>query len=94
MGANVTASDLPSRHASKGAVKKCVSEQKSKDPDSSGTVTMHWTIEKSGSVSGVKCATDEFKSSPIAKCLQGQIGSWKFPQFSGAAMPIDFPFKF
>lgn len=78
----------------KDQIKQCVKEQKASDPDSSGSVVMAWSIAKDGSVSGVKCKTDEFRQDPIASCLSKQIGSWTFPKFKGAAMPIDFPFKF
>jgi hypothetical protein len=78
----------------KSNIKKCVDEQKAKDPDSTGKIMMNWTIQKNGSVSNVQCGTDEFKSSAMAKCMTREIATWKFPQFKGSPIPVPFPFKF
>jgi predicted Zn finger-like uncharacterized protein len=78
----------------KDQIKNCIQQQRAKDPDSSGTVKMHWVIQKAGNVGGIAVGSDEFKGSPMGSCMGKAIASWRFPQFSGPPMPIDFPFKF
>ena len=78
----------------KGQIVGCINKQRASGGDSSGVVKMHWVIQRSGGVSGVSVVGSEFRSAPIGKCMTGTIRGWRFPQFSGAPMPIDFPFKF
>jgi predicted Zn finger-like uncharacterized protein len=76
----------------KAQIKGCIDKQRAKDPDAAGSLKVHWVIQKNGSVNGVSAPSDEFPV--MASCMSGQVKTWKFPQFSGAPMPIDFPFKF
>lgn len=79
----------------KSAIKRCVDEQKSKDPGASGTIVMRWTIRPDGRTANVQTVTSEFKKSPMSSCMAAAIKGWRFPSYSGAQMaPIDFPFKF
>jgi hypothetical protein len=78
----------------KDAIEKCFVDQRAKNPDTAGRLTMHWIIERSGAVSDVRCATDEFKDSVMARCLAKEISSWTFPCSRVWRTPIDFPFKF
>jgi len=78
-----------------GAIKKCVDEQKQKEPGSSGKLVMKWTIQTSGKATKVEVQSEEFKSSYIAGCVGGLIKQWQFPKHKTAmAEPVVFPFKF
>jgi hypothetical protein len=80
----------------KPGILKCVSEQKSQDPSSSGSLVMHWSINTNGRTSGVAVASQsaDLKNTPIAKCITGLVRGWKFPQHKVQHAPVDFPFKF
>lgn len=80
--------------ANKPAILKCVSEQKKRDPDITGTIVMHWMIQTSGKPTGVTVKTDEFKKTYMATCISGLIKGWSFPKHKKQGDPIDFPFKF
>ncbi|MBL8951531.1 MAG: adventurous gliding motility protein GltJ [Myxococcaceae bacterium] len=78
-----------------GAIKKCVDEQKQKEPGSSGKLVMKWSIQTSGKASKVEVQSEEFKTSYIAGCVGGLIKGWQFPKHKTAmAEPVVFPFKF
>lgn len=79
----------------KSSFAQCVQEQKRRDPDSSGTVVMHWRIKPDGHPSEVRPNSGEFQGSPLASCLKAQVGRLRFGMYRGAPMaPIDFPFSF
>jgi hypothetical protein len=78
----------------KPAIVDCVKKQRSKEPDSTGTLVMRWTILTSGKTSGISVQTDEFKSTYLASCMTGLIKGWTFPRHKSAQDPINFPFKF
>ncbi len=78
-----------------GAIKKCVDEQKQKEPGSSGKLVMKWTIQTSGKATKVEVQSEEFKTSYIAGCVGGLIKQWQFPKHkTQMAEPVVFPFKF
>ncbi|MBN1209980.1 MAG: adventurous gliding motility protein GltJ [Myxococcaceae bacterium] len=80
--------------ANKPAIKRCVDEQKKRDPGSSGRLVMRWTIQPSGRTTGVSIRSDEFRKTYLATCMSGLIKSWTFPKHRKQGAPIDFPFIF
>lgn len=80
--------------ANKGALTKCASEQRQKEPDLSGKLVMKWTVQTSGKVTNVTVVTEEFKSTYMAGCVGGLIKGWVFPRHKVQGEPIQFPFKF
>jgi hypothetical protein len=78
----------------KPAIKKCVEEQKKRDGSLSGKIVMSWTILASGKTTNISCASDEFKSSYMAQCMNGLIKAWQFPRHKVQGDPINFPFTF
>ncbi|PZR17448.1 MAG: gliding motility protein [Archangium gephyra] len=80
--------------SNKSALANCVSQQKAKDPGTSGKLLMRWTIQTSGKTSNVGVASDEFKGTFIATCVGGLIKGWTFPKHKKQGEPITFPFKF
>ncbi|HSD21524.1 MAG TPA: AgmX/PglI C-terminal domain-containing protein, partial [Anaeromyxobacter sp.] len=75
-------------------LQRCVSEQKARDADASGTLKMRWIITGDGSVRDVKCLTPEFASGQFAQCLSGVVKTIKFPRSSTTGQEVTFPFKF
>ncbi|RMG10678.1 MAG: hypothetical protein D6729_19190 [Deltaproteobacteria bacterium] len=75
----------------KSALKRCTS----KGAGAHGKLVMAWRILPSGRVTGVRCVTREFQSSPVCACLKSTIKKFKFPPYGGPQMPpIEFPFSF
>ncbi len=75
-------------------LQRCVSEQKARDADASGTLKMRWIITGDGSVRDVKCLTPEFASGQFVQCLSGVVKTIKFPRSSTTGQEVTFPFKF
>jgi predicted Zn finger-like uncharacterized protein len=80
--------------ANKSAIKRCVDEQKKRDPGISGKLVMHWVIQTSGRTTGVSVKSDEYKRTYMASCIAGLIRGWTFPRHKKQGDPIDFPFTF
>ena len=78
----------------KGALTRCVEEQRKKDPGNSGKLLMKWTIQTSGKTSKVEVASEEFKGTPIAICVGALIKGMQFPKHQKQGDAITFPFKF
>ncbi|MBK6684916.1 MAG: zinc-ribbon domain-containing protein [Deltaproteobacteria bacterium] len=72
-------------------VRGCLDKQASADPTLDGTMTIKAVIEKGGQAKRVTISPDKFKSSAVGKCVSAAVQRWKFPQFTGPAIPIDFP---
>lgn len=75
-------------------LQRCVSEQKARDADATGTLKMRWIIAGDGSVRDVKCLTPEYASGQFAQCLAGVVKTIKFPRSTSAGQEVTFPFKF
>jgi predicted Zn finger-like uncharacterized protein len=76
------------------ALRKCVSEQKAREPDATGTLKMRWIIQGDGSVRDVKCLTPEYAQGQFASCLGGVVRSIKFPRSTTTGQEVTFPFNF
>jgi hypothetical protein len=76
------------------SLRRCVSEQKSRDADASGTLKMRWIIQGDGAVRDVKCLTPEFASGPFAQCISGVVRTIRFPKSSTKGQEVTFPFTF
>jgi len=76
------------------AIKRCIADQKAKDPSLHGRITMRWTILTNGKVAKVEVMTDEFKNTPLATCLSALIKTWQFPKHKTQGDPVVFPFTF
>lgn len=75
-------------------LQRCVSEQKARDADATGTLKMRWIIAGDGSVRDVKCLTPEYASGQFAQCLAGVVKTIKFPRSTSPGQEVTFPFKF
>jgi predicted Zn finger-like uncharacterized protein len=76
------------------ALRKCVSEQKSRDPDATGVLKLRWTIAGDGSVRDVKTLTTEYAQGPFSQCITGVVRSIRFPRSATAGQEVTFPFSF
>jgi hypothetical protein len=50
-------------------------------------------VQRTGATNQVAVSPDKFKGAVAGKCVSGAVKNWKFPKFSGAPMPLDFPVK-
>jgi hypothetical protein len=76
------------------ALRKCVSDQKTRDPAASGVLKLRWVIAGDGNVRDVKTLTSEFASSPFAQCITGVVKTIRFPQSGTSGQEVTFPFSF
>jgi predicted Zn finger-like uncharacterized protein len=76
------------------SLRRCVSEQKARDPEATGTLKMRWTIQGDGAVRDVKCLTPEYASGPFAKCITGVVRGIHFPRSGTKGQEVTFPFTF
>ncbi len=76
------------------SLRRCVTEQKARDPDASGILKMRWIIGGDGGVRDVKCLTSEFAQGPFAQCIAGVLRSIKFPRSQTKGQEVTFPFNF
>ena len=75
-------------------LRRCVQEQKAREPDASGVLKMRWTIVGDGSVRDVKTLTPEFENGHFAQCISGVLKTIKFPQSKTTGQEVTFPFQF
>ena len=76
------------------SLRRCVSEQKSRDADASGTLKMRWIIQGDGSVREVKCITPEYAQGQFAACIGGVVRGIRFPRSTTTGQEVTFPFNF
>lgn len=71
-------------------IQDCRDSYSNKDPEVGGTMNTMFTIQPSGEVSDSKVVPDKFEATELGQCLKREVTTWKFPRFSGPAMPLDF----
>ncbi|HUL60984.1 MAG TPA: GYF domain-containing protein [Anaeromyxobacteraceae bacterium] len=76
------------------SLRRCLSEQKGRDADATGTLKMRWVINGDGSVRDVKCLTPELAASPFAQCISGVVRTIRFPRSATKGQEVTFPFAF
>jgi predicted Zn finger-like uncharacterized protein len=76
------------------ALRRCVSEQKAREPDATGTLKMRWLIQGDGSVADVKCLTSQYAQGAFAQCIAGVVKGIKFPRSATSGQEVTFPFNF
>lgn len=77
----------------RGDVRRCLEKQAEADPTLAGTMTVELVIRRSGRPKGVRVREDRFKRAVVGTCMVAAVKRWRFPKFSGAAMPLDFPVR-
>jgi hypothetical protein len=76
------------------ALRRCVSEQKAREPDATGVLKMRWTISSDGSVRDVRTLTPEYENGQFAQCISGVVKNIHFPQSKTTGQEVTFPFQF
>jgi hypothetical protein len=76
------------------ALKQCVAAQQAQSPDVHGTLTLQWTIQGDGSVTGVKAKSPELAGQPIVGCVANVVKTIRFPRSRTSGQPVSFPFGF
>ena len=66
---------------------------KNRDGYQEGIIMVNFKIGSSGRVSSAKVTTAKFKQTAVAQCVEGKVSAFRFPQFSGASMSINYPFR-
>ncbi|RKG76762.1 AgmX/PglI C-terminal domain-containing protein [Corallococcus terminator] len=63
--------------------------------ENGGRFQVRWSVDTSGSVSGVAMETESLRGSPLAGCVEDRVRGWKFPVHRVAMdAPVRFPFVF
>lgn len=75
------------------ALRRCVAEQKVREPGATGVLKMGWFVNADGSPANVKCLTSEFASGQFAACIGGVIRNIRFPKAQNG-QEVTFPFNF
>jgi hypothetical protein len=75
-------------------LRKCVSEQKSRDPGASGVLKLKWIIAGDGSVREVKSLPGDYATGSFSSCITGVVKAIKFPRSTTAGQEVTFPFSF
>ncbi len=78
----------------KAALIRCTEQQRSANPDASGTLKLEWIILADGSVRDVRNLSEEFEKQPIAGCIGNVVKGIKFPRSKTAGQKVLFPFRF
>jgi hypothetical protein len=76
------------------SLRRCVSEQKAREPDATGTLKMRWIIQADGSPQDVKCITPEYAKGAFAQCIVGVLRTVQFPRSTTKGQEVTFPFNF
>lgn len=56
-------------------------------------MTVELLIRRSGRPKSVRIREDRFKRAAVGTCMVAAVKRWRFPKFSGKAMPVDFPVR-
>ncbi len=77
-----------------GAVRACYETEAQRNPSLRGGVTVAWTIDANGSVSGASLASSTLGNPRVEGCVVRQVKGWRFPSADGPTTVSGFPFKF
>jgi hypothetical protein len=77
-----------------GALRACYEREAQKNPNLQGGVTVAWSIEPSGSVSGASIAGSTLGNGIVEGCVVRQVRGWRFPPAEKPTTVGGYPFKF
>ena len=82
--------------SNKASIAGCIQEHRARtEPGTKGQFVARWSVLPDGSTQGASVETAEFQGTPLARCVEGLVKSWKFPRHRVAQVePIRFPFTF
>ncbi|QQR89238.1 MAG: energy transducer TonB [Myxococcales bacterium] len=78
-----------------GAIKACYERELKRNPSLSGKVTVEFTIQQSGSVSGAKSVENSTGDAAVAGCVVSAVQRFRFnPGPEGGSVTFRYPFVF
>ena len=77
------------------AIKACYEKQLRRNPTLTGKVTVQFTIQPRGNVTGIKVTTNTTNDSQLAQCVTATVGRFRFnPGPEGGSVTFAYPFVF
>ncbi len=64
------------------------------NPNLAGKAVFEWQVQLSGAVGQVNIKSSNLQSNQIHSCIKGAIKGWQFPQPTGTAVFVSYPFIF
>ena len=78
-----------------GAIRACYERELKRDPTLAGKVTIQFTIEQQGNVSGVKVTENSTGDGAVGQCVANAIQRFRFnPGPDGGSVTFSYPFVF
>jgi TonB family protein len=77
------------------AIQRCYEHELTRNPSLAGKVTVQFTIQERGNVTGARAAVNTTGSSAVAQCVTGIISRLRFnPGPEGGSVQFSYPFVF
>lgn len=76
-----------------GALRACYEIEAQKDPNLKGGVTVAWSIDGGGAVTGASLAGSTIHNPRVEGCVVRQVKTWRFPASEGTTN-TSWPFRF
>jgi len=73
------------------SIKRCISTQRSRDPDLSGKLYVKFKIAPNGSVSRARVTTSRYAGTALDTCISREVNALQFPPFEGPTQKITYP---
>lgn len=78
-----------------GAIRACYERELKRNPSLAGKVTIQFTIEERGTVSGVKVTDNTTGDAAVGQCVANAIQRFRFnPGPEGGNVTFSYPFVF
>ena len=72
------------------SIKRCISSQRSRDPDLSGKIYVKFKISPSGAVSRARVTTSRYAGTALDTCISREVNALQFPPFEGKTQNITY----
>jgi TonB family protein len=78
-----------------GAIRACYEKELKRNPTLAGKVTIEFTIQPQGNVTGVKVAQNTTGDDNVGTCVKNAVGGFRFsPGPEGGSVSFSYPFVF
>jgi hypothetical protein len=77
-----------------GALRACYEVEAEKDPTLKGGLTVSWTIDPGGAVTGANLAGSSIHNQRLEGCVLRQVRTWHFPSSDSSSQVASYPFSF
>ncbi len=75
-------------------VKRCYEAELQRHPESSGKLTLRFTIVESGELRSVKVARTTFRRPDVPGCVAEVVRRWRTPFHPNDPVEVEYPFSF